>query len=88
MEWRDLPPGGLIPQHQTKPGPRGRDLVMGGPKWGDTKLQHSATIGGGRAANAVTALGKRDNFNLERLSSQFLFSNVFRFQRKPDRWTA
>ena len=55
MEWRDLPPGRPIPQAAATGRRRCRDLVMGrrgGQRWrgmGDAKLQHLATIRGGRS---------------------------------------
>jgi len=74
LEWRDLPPVGLIPQAPTKYRRR-RDPVTGEACWqgggqglgppSDTKLQHFATICGGWAANSVTLRGIHANVTSE-----------------------
>jgi hypothetical protein len=88
MEWRDLPPSRLIPQAAAL-GLRGcRDLVMGkrgGQRWrgmGDAKLQHLATIRGGRIAMAVTWLTIHDIVISPRFPSPIFCSKAFRFQHK------
>jgi len=66
MEWCDLPPGRVIRQAAADGRRRCRDLVMGkgvGQRWrgmGDAKLQHLATIRGGRSAASVTGLTIHD----------------------------
>jgi hypothetical protein len=54
----------------------------GFPEAGDTKLQHSATIGGGRVARAVTAMGINDKLIPDRFPAPIFCSKTFRFQRK------
>jgi hypothetical protein len=70
VEWCDLPPGRVIPQAAADGRRRCRDLVMGkggmergGQRWrgmGDAKLQHRATIRGGRSPPSVTGLTIHD----------------------------
>jgi hypothetical protein len=66
MEWRDLPPGRVIPQAAADGRRRCRDLVMGkegGQRWRgtvDAKLQHLATIRGERSPPSVTGLTIHD----------------------------
>jgi hypothetical protein len=88
MEWRDLPPRRAIRQAAAD-GRRGcRDLVMGkeGRRrrrgMGDTKLQHRATISGGRSPASVTGLTIHDNVISPRFPSPIFCSKAFRFQHK------
>jgi hypothetical protein len=60
MERRDLPPGRPIPQASALSRRGCRDLVMDGRAVCGTKLQHLATIRGGRASPSVTGLTIHD----------------------------
>jgi hypothetical protein len=88
MEWCDLPPGRAIPQAAADGRRRCRDLVMGkedGQRWrgmDDAKLQHLATIRGGRSPQSVTGLTIHDIVISPRFPSPIFCSTAFRFQHK------
>jgi hypothetical protein len=83
MERRDLPPGGAIRQAATAGRRRCRALVMGKARgqWrrgrGDTKLQHFATICGGRSPQSVTGLTIHDIVISPRFPKLYFFSKAF-----------
>jgi hypothetical protein len=88
MEWNDLPPGRAIRQAAADGRRRCRDLVMGKrgeQRWrgmGDAKLQHPATIRGGRSPPSVTGLTIHDIVMSSRFPSPIFFSKAFKFQHK------
>ena len=90
-KWNDLPPGRVIPQAAAEGRRRCRDLVMGKGGWSGVgrvrglsgaKLQHLATIRGGRSPRSVTGLTIHDNVISPRFPSPIFCSKAFRFQHK------